>query len=755
MPDSQQDSQTSLMSRFSVCTRFTNQILLCITMAVSCLLWPADILAEVQSKSPKIGLALSGGGARGAAHIGVLRELEKHNIHIDYIAGTSMGAIIAGLYASGMNADQIDQAYNGIDWDTALNDSTPRRELSMRRKLDQKIFQLDKKIGFKDGKIELPAGVIRGQKLELELQKLLMHVADVVDFDQLQIPFRAIASDIASNKVVVIKNGSLSQALRASMAVPGVFTPVTIDGRLLVDGGITNNLPVDVVRQMGAEIVIAVDISSPLLKMDETVSVITIAEQLTNILVRRTTDEQIATLRENDVLIVPDLGDFSSGNFTGSPSLIIKGEQAAQAISPALTPFATAATTPALPGKKDLDTPSLAATPVISYIRIENNSRIENEMLQNMLHQQIGQPLDVPKLEKDIGRIYGLATFDSVQYSLEKKGNETGLVLKVLKQPWGPNYLQFGLSLSSDFAEFNRFSVRFGYTKMPVNSLNGEWRTLINLGEEPGIETDLYQPLAIGSPWFIDPSAFALTSKFNIIEGGNILAETNVFRIGGALAIGREFSSLGEIRAGLQRYTGTTDVIIGDPELPEEDINGGEIFLTALHDSLDDIFFPRHGWKGLFGLTGSRTELGADNDFDQAVIDVFAAKTSDKHTLHLSGRFMTTYNGQAPIYNYFRVGGLFSLPGYSENELATQNAVLFNAGYMRAFKPLLSMPAYIGINMLYGDLFENNDDIDLSDMKLAGAVYLGMKSVVGPLYIGYGLAEGGSQRVYFNIGGLY
>ena len=743
------------MSRFSVCTRFTNQILLCITMAVSCLLWPADILAEVQSKSPKIGLALSGGGARGAAHIGVLRELEKHNIHIDYIAGTSMGAIIAGLYASGMNADQIDQAYNGIDWDTVLNDSTPRRELSMRRKLDQKIFQLDKKIGFKDGKIELPAGVIRGQKLELELQKLLMHVADVVDFDQLQIPFRAIASDIASNKVVVIKNGSLSQALRASMAVPGVFTPVTIDGRLLVDGGITNNLPVDVVRQMGAEIVIAVDISSPLLKMDETVSVITIAEQLTNILVRRTTDEQIATLRENDVLIVPDLGDFSSGNFTGSPSLIIKGEQAAQAISPALTPFATAATTPALPGKKDLDTPSLAATPVISYIRIENNSRIENEMLQNMLHQQIGQPLDVPKLEKDIGRIYGLATFDSVQYSLEKKGNETGLVLKVLKQPWGPNYLQFGLSLSSDFAEFNRFSVRFGYTKMPVNSLNGEWRTLINLGEEPGIETDLYQPLAIGSPWFIDPSAFALTSKFNIIEGGNILAETNVFRIGGALAIGREFSSLGEIRAGLQRYTGTTDVIIGDPELPEEDINGGEIFLTALHDSLDDIFFPRHGWKGLFGLTGSRTELGADNDFDQAVIDVFAAKTSDKHTLHLSGRFMTTYNGQAPIYNYFRVGGLFSLPGYSENELATQNAVLFNAGYMRAFKPLLSMPAYIGINMLYGDLFENNDDIDLSDMKLAGAVYLGMKSVVGPLYIGYGLAEGGSQRVYFNIGGLY
>jgi len=734
---------------------YLNKFILFIAITLPCLIWPAGVHADTQSKQPKIGLALSGGGARGAAHIGVLRELEKQNIHIDYIAGTSMGAIIAGLYASGMNADQIDQAYNGIDWENVLNDSTPRQELSMRRKFDQEIFQLDKKIGVKDGKIELPAGVIRGQKLELELQKLLMHVADVVDFDQLPTPFRAVASDIASNQAVIIGSGSIAQALRASMAVPGVFTPVTIDGKLLVDGGITNNLPVDVVRQMGAEIVIAVDIGSQLLKMDETVSVITIAEQLTNILVRRTTDEQIATLKVNDVLIVPDLGDFSSGDFTGSPSLIMKGEQAAQAITPELKTIA--ATMPALPDKKDPDTSPfpLMATPVISFIRVENDSRIENEILQQMLQQQIGQPLDVPTLEKDIARIYGLATFDSVQYDLEKKGAETGLVLKVVKQPWGPNYLQFGLSLSSDFAKYNRFSIRFGYTKMPVNSLNGEWRTLFALGAEPGIETDLYQPLAVGSPWFIDPSAFALTSKFNVMEDGDIIAETNVFRIGGSLAIGREFSSLGEVRAGLRRYTGKTDVIIGDPDIPDEDISGGDVFLNARYDSLDDIFFPRHGWKGIFELTGSRTELGADNDFDQAVVDVFAAKTFGKHTLHLAGRFMTTYNGQAPIYNYFRVGGMFSLPGYSEKELATQNAVLFNAGYMRAFKPVFAMPSYLGLNLLYGDLFQNNDDIDLSDMKLAGAVYLGMKSVVGPLYIGYGLAEGGSQRVYFNIGGLY
>ena len=740
------------MPSFTVNFTHAKTLFLSIAFSCFCLISPISVLADTLSNQPKIGLALSGGGARGAAHIGVLRELDKQNIRIDYIAGTSMGAIIAGLYASGMSVNQIDQAYNSIDWKDVLNDSPPRQELSMRRKLDQAIFQLDKKIGVKDGKIDLPAGLIRGQKLELELQKLLMHVAEVIDFDQLKIPFRAVASDLANNQAVVMSNGSLSQALRASMAVPGVFTPVRIDSKLLVDGGITNNLPVDVVRKMGADIVIAVDISSPLLKLEGTVSVITIAEQLTNILVRRTTDEQISKLTGDDLLITPELDNFSSGNFAESASLIIKGELAAQEY---ISRLAQLPTSDVLSVAEEKACPScLQAQPVISYIRVDNDSRIDNDFLQNMLQQKAGQTLDVSTLEKDIGRIYGLGTFDSVQYDLEKDGEEFGLVLKVREQPWGPNYLQFGLSMSSDFAKSNRFSLRFGYTKMPINDLNGEWRTIFSLGEEPGIETDLYQPLAIGSPWFVNPSVFALTNKYNILEGDDIFAETRVFRLGGAVSLGRQFSSLGDIRFGLRRYTGSTDVVIGDPEIPEQDIDAGEMFLNARYDSLDDIFFPRYGIKGNLGWLGSRTELGADDDFDQAIARILAAKTWGKHTLHVGGRILTTYNGIAPIQNYFRLGGLFSLPGYSENELAAQNAVLFNTGYLRAFKPILSMPTYLGATLQYGNIFQVKEDIEFSDLKLAGALYLGMESVIGPLYIGYGLAEGGSQRIYFTIGGL-
>jgi NTE family protein len=375
--------------------------------------------------------------------------------------------------------------------------------------------------------------------------------------------------------------------------------------------------------------------------------------------------------------------------------------------------------------------------------------------LRQMLQQQTGEPLDLETLERDIGRIYGLGTFDSVQYNLERKGTETGLVLRVKENSWGPNYLQFGMSLSSNLGNSSRFNIRLGYTRTPLNSLNGEWRTIMGFGEEPGIQTELYQPLAAGSPWFIQPSLFAVNTRYNLFTGEDIIAETGVFRIGGAFAIGREFNSLGKIKLGLRRYTGSTQVIIGDPDLPESDIDGGEVFFNARHDSLDNIFFPRKGYKGMLGWLGSRKGLGADDDFDQATINVLAARTWGKHTLQLGADWMTTYDGEAPIQNYFRLGGLGNLPGYTVNELAGQNALILKTGYLRAFKPLLSMPTYLGGTLQYGGVYRDSDNIDSSDLKLAAGVYLGLQSSIGPIYIGYGRADSGSNSLYFTIGGLY
>ncbi|HBE92161.1 MAG TPA: hypothetical protein DDW55_06395, partial [Gammaproteobacteria bacterium] len=687
-------------------TRSFSLVYLGIACLVFCmmLVTPVAALAGQTAERPKIGLVLSGGGARGVAHIGVIRELERQHIPIDLIAGTSMGAIVGGLYASGMNAEQLEAAFLSIDWKNVLSDTPPRKELSMRRKFDEAIFQIDKSVGFKDGEIKVPAGLIRGQKLELELGRLLLPVAEVSDFNQLPIPFRAVASDIVSSETVVLGEGSLAQALRASMAVPGAFTPVELNGRLLVDGGINNNMPVDVVKSMGADIVIAVDISTPLLKQDELGSMIDIVNQLTNILVYRNTEQQKNKLADQDLLITPDLDGFSAASFEQAASLIPIGEEAMREYTDKLAAWSQAVDDGSTTVVKTGDQQT---KPVISYIRVDNDSTVDDDYLREKLHQQIDEPLDLNMLEADIGRIYGLDTFDSVQYQLEVSNGQTGLVLIARRKPWGPNYLQFGLSLSSDLSNDNNLSIHFGLTRMPINRLSGEWRSMLSLGVEPGIETELYQPLAVDSPWFVIPKAFLVNNRYNISEDGNIIAEARVSRIGGSLALGREFGSVGDARVGYRRYYGDTEIAVGDPALPDENVDGGELYFETRYDSIDDIFFPRSGWKGRFDLLGSRESLGADNDFDQATIDAISAATWGKHTLHFGGRVETTFNGEAPIQNFYRLGGLFNLPGYTDNQIAAQNAVLLRTGYLRAINPVFSMPAYLGGTLQYGDVFED------------------------------------------------
>ena len=705
---------------------------------------------EAESNRPRVGLVLSGGGARGVAHIGVIRELERQRIPVDMIAGTSMGAIVGGLYASGMNAAQLEEAYLSIDWTNVLSDAPPRKELSMRRKFDEAVFQVDKSVGFKDGKVQVPAGLIRGQKLELELQRLLLPVADTKDFSQLPIPFKAVASDIVSSETVVLGEGSLAQALRASMAVPGVFTPVELDDRLLVDGGINNNMPVDVVRAMGADIIIAVDISSPLLKEDELSSALDIVTQLTNIMVYRNTEAQIKQLGENDLLIKPELKGFSPGDFVGAMKLIPLGEAATREYTDKLASLAL----PMGDGSIAVARADGVSRPIIEYIEVDNDSNVDDEFLRGKLRQQVGEPLDLEALEQDIGRIYGLDTFDSVQYRLDEQGNRTGIVLVAREKAWGPNYLQFGLSLSSDLSNDNNLSIRFGLTSMPLNRLNGEWRSILALGEEPGIETELYQPLGVGSPWFVVPKGFLVNNRFNVIKDGNILAETRVLRVGGSLALGREFGSLGDARLGYRRYYGDTKVTIGDPSIPDDNVDGGELYFVGRHDSLDSIFFPRYGLRGRLDLIGSRESLGADNDFDQVAADLFGAHTWGKHTLQLAARVETTYNGQAPIQNFFRLGGLFELPGYTDNQLAAQNAALLRAGYLKAINPVLSMPAYLGGTLQYGDVFEDRKTISFDELQFAAAVYIGLETFLGPVYAGYGVAESGNNSIYLRIGGI-
>ncbi len=701
---------------------------------------------------PKVGLALSGGGARGAAHVGVLRVIEELRIPVDYIAGTSMGSIIAGLYASGMTLDEIEHALKTMDWEHIFDDAPPREELSFRRKRDDDFYLIKAKPGIRDGELQFPAGLIQGQKFDLALRELTLPVVAIEDFDQLSIPFRAVASDIGTGKEVVLRSGDLAQAMRASMAVPGAFAPALIDGRVLVDGGITNNLPVSVVRDMGADIVIAVDISTPLAHPDEVRNVLEITAQLTSIMTRTNTEQQIASLTKRDVLIVPDLADITSADFTRSDEAIPAGVAAAEAKRAELARLSMPE--PAYRAHLAARHRPSGEKPVIHFVRIKNDSNLADEVLQERLHIRTGEPLDRVQLEKDISNIYGLELFERVDYDVIEENGQIGLVLDARARSWGPDYLQFGLALSSDFGGESSYDFGVAYLKTAINDRNGEVRLAAQLGQNPFIAADWYQPLDYDSRYFIETRiAYGVDLRTVFTrDGSDKLAEYEVTQTRLELGAGRELSVFGEARVGYRYGTGDVERNVGSLNLPEGSFDSGSVFGRLSVDRLDNSFFPSEGYSGKIEYELFRESLGNDQDLDQLQIELNYFETFGAHTFGVGGSFNTTIDGTAQVQDRFQLGGFLNLSGFSIDALSGQHSANLAGVYYRRFNQLKFLPWYIGGSLELGNVWEDRDDIDVDSAILAGSVFLGADTPIGPFYTGYGYAEGGNSSFFLFLG---
>lgn len=705
------------------------------------------------SQRPKIGLALSGGGARGAAHVGVLKILEQMRIPIDYIAGTSMGSIIGGLYASGMTPEQIENALKHMDWEHIFNDDPPRADRSFRRKLDDYLYLVKAKPGISDdGELKFPTGAIQGQKFDLALRELALPVSTLSDFDRLYIPFRAVASDISNGQPVVLGSGDLATAMRASMAVPGAFAAVQIDGKLLVDGGITNNIPIDVVRQMGADIVIAIDISSPYLPAEEVNNIISITEQLTSILTRSNADRNIASLTGRDVLIVPDLGDITSGDFERSAEAIASGLKAAQAKQNELVQLSLSE--PDYRKFLAAHTPRPAdKLPIVHFLRIENNSTVSDDMIRNRLHQPIGEPLDLQQMERDIGNVYGLELFESVQYDIVEEDGESGVVVNARARSWGPNYLQFGLELSNDWEGDSSYNFGVTYQRTGINSLNGEIRIGLQLGGDPVVIAEWYQPLDPLSRYFVNTKiSYGSYGVSVYTEDGDHEAEYQVSESKLDLALGREFSVFGEGRIGYRYRSGNVDLQTGTPGWPEFDYETGQVYGRLWVDRLDDVNFPNHGWSARLEYAAARDEFGSDADFDQFTASASSFTTfGDGHVVGVGAIAETTLDGSAAVQNRYRFGGFLNLSGYVEDSLSGQQVGMLGAVYYRRFTPLPFLSWYVGGSLEYGGVWEDKDDFG-DDPIAAGSLFLGADTPIGPVYLGFGVAEGGHNAAFFRLG---
>lgn len=732
--------------------------------------YPAISLA--QNNNSKICLVLSGGGALGVAHVGVLKVLEEQRIPIDCIAGTSMGAIVGGLYASGYSAQELETLVKSTEWLEIFNENVPRNEKSYHRKQDDLNFLVKYRFRLDvNGNPMLPKGIIQGNKIDLSFLDFTLRSRHVDNFDDLPIPFRAVAADVETGEEVVLSKGSLAKAMKASMSIPGVFPPMVIDDKALLDGGIVNNLPIDVARNMGADIVIAVGIPTELKTKEELGGAFDIIGQVTSLLIKKNEDLQRKTLTDKDVLITPDIKGYSSASFDKVTELIEPGVISANKQISALQRYSISSLEFAkLRRKQMLLEPE---KPNIAFIDINNKSGVNDNLIRSRIKTQINQPLDMDALERDLISLSGLGYFDEVLFDVVEKNNQTGIVVNVL----GPNHqeneqiadntniktpslnnIQFGISLEDNFNGDNSYNIGMRLARLPINAKGGEINLDLQIGDTSKAQASLFQPIDDELNYFIEPVVSYESRNVPIFEGD---LETANFRLSQGLAgvdIGRHFSNVAELRAGVRAGLGYADLRSGSSAFQAGDYDIGYYFVSASYDTLDSMRFPKKGVLLNASFLDSTEELGATGEFQHLRGNIAVANTWHNNTFILSSSANLNLDEDVAIQGNFSLGGFSNLSGYSKDQLLANNYTLHQLLFYREWNAdsssLFKIPLYTGFSVEAANIFLDKDDIsvDPDDHILAGSVFVGTETAIGPIYLGYGQAEGGNNSLYLFLG---
>jgi len=704
-------------------------------------------------KAPRVGLALSGGGARGLAHVGVIKVLEELRVPVHCITGTSMGAIVGGAYAAGTPAAEMEKFVGTANWDDVFRDQPPRAEIASQRKIDDYKTLFAPEYGIKDGGLALPKGIIAGVSIESFFRRLTGRAVEVKDFSRLPIPFRAMASDIETGESVVLDRGSVAHAMRASMSVPGALAPVEIDGRLLVDGGIANNLPIDQARKLCADVVIAVNISTPPLKREEITSALSVTAQLINFLGKATVDQQLRNLTDRDILIAPDLGDISSGSFDRAQDAIRIGEEAARKMSDSLRRYSLPPEQyAALRAKQTVE---LKALGTVDEIRFEGLERTNPEVLRSLVESKPGEPLTEERVSADLRRIYGRGDFESVDYRIEQGPAGRVMVIMPLEKDWGPDYLRFGLGIATDFQGENIFNVLVQYRKTWLNKLGGEWLTEAQVGQNAHLFTQFIQPVEERGRYFVAPYAYIGQSTRGVFFGENRIAEYEARegRIG--LDAGAILGTWGEARAGAVWRRVEAKVDTGPPALPEVNENTAGPRALLFIDQFNHAWFPRDGYRAIASAYWANKDFGSDLNYERFEGQAGVAKSRGAHTLNFAVQGGTDNHSDMPAYETFTLGGPLRLSGYRINEFSGRRYGFGRLMYYNRTLPLpdlLGSGVYVGGSLEAGEMHSRFDGLPFGGTIWSGSVFLAADTFAGPAYFGFGLGEAGRYSLYLLLG---
>lgn len=712
---------------------------------------------ESPKKRPKIGLVLSGGGARGFAHIGVLKVLEENRIPIDYISGASMGALVGALYATGRTPAEMEQLVRTLNWDNLLQGKTEFDSLSYRRKEDRRNLPGAITLSGKNGDLNLPSSLNPGHEIGLLLDDLMFPYGENTDFDNLPIPFRTVATDLVNGETVVLKEGALAPALRATMAIPGVFAPVELNERVLADGGILNNIPTDVAKEMGADIILVVNIETQLGDRTALQNLVGILGQTFYV---ATIENSRRSLRQADFIIAPDLQNYSTFDFGAGEKIVELGYEGAQSKVALLKSLALNEEEweQYLAARQAKVRQPVQIVPEFLAIEGTDNSNAKERIERALNGKYEDQPLNKQELENDLTQLTGTERFDNLGYILAHRDGEPGLEIRVYDPPERTErttILQVGIDVNNSETDDVNFNARARLTFFDIGGEGNEWRNDFSIGSRTLLATEFYRPFE-RSKFFAAPRAFYEDRKVNFFENGERLAEYSFRTAQAGIDFGYAVNRDSELRLGYSVGFQKAVRRIGSPLLFDLSGKTSVVSLRWNYDTRNSAQIPTSGIEARNSLNYYFDSPGADNSFPQAESRIIAFRPiGQKSVIFGFGAGGTTFGNTAPLFQQFSVGGLFNISGYGTGEFRGSDYVNGGFGLLRE---TYNLPPYIGGKLYVGGWYEAGSSFESIEtaryrQSITGGALL--ETRIGPVFIGGSFAEGGRRRIYFSLGRFF
>ncbi|MGA9564677.1 MAG: patatin-like phospholipase family protein [Candidatus Korobacteraceae bacterium] len=713
--------------------------------------------APPAKKRPTLGLALQGGGALGLAHVGVITWMEEHHIPIDYVAGTSMGGLVGGVYATGHNAAELRQVVNSINWDQVMGGQTPFDDLSFRRKEDSRDYPNSLEFGMRKG-LQFPAGFNSGQQVLLILDKVAAPYSEVKSFNDLPIPFACVATDLVSGKAHVFRSGSLSLALRSTMSLPGIFSPVRADDAIYADGGLLENLPVQVAKKMGADIVLGVHLAEENLKPDANLSSFAVLGQSISVMIGA---NELQSMEMADVLLSVPVQKWSALSFDDADAIIKAGYDAAAAKSKVLLAYAVDDAT-WNEYLAERNSRRITTTPVPTFVAVKGVDQDLSNKVETLMAGMVGKPLNYDELDAAIMRLKGTGRYSTLSYSLVEQNGKQGIEIKTEENEVGPPVVRPLILVDGSSLQNVTFNMGARVTWYDIGGFRSEWRNDIILFSQYGLRSEYYHPFNATTGWFVAPRVLAYSDPLYFYDNNQLVSTYRKNAAGGGLDFGYQFGNVGELRFGYEGGWEGFQRQVGNPtELPS--LSGGYAAARVQYrlDRLDDPVIPSKGqalqanfqWTNSSPLAG-----GAYPSLEVASQNFF--KLSETSTVFLDGFGGTTFNYYDTGLPQFSLGGSRTLVAYGTNELLMDKYFLFQLGYLRkmaTLPPLLGSGVYVlgmyEAAQVYGPPHSMINKA--SGFPTDGALGIVVNTIFGPVEAAYAYGDTGHRKFFFRIGRLF